>query len=359
MTHITLRGVSKTLGRVHAVRRVDLDISPGELFFILGSSGSGKSTLLSLVAGLLEPTEGSIYFGEQDVTHLPTEARNAVLCFQSYALWPHMTVEQNVRFGLETRRVSRGEMEARVREALTRVRLTGLEQRYPGELSGGQQQRVALARALVVRPACLLLDEPLSNLDTNLRNQVRNDIRQLCKDAGVTTLYVTHDQKEALSMADRIAVMHDGELLQVDTPAQLFNRPRSRLVAEFISQSNLWSGRVIGERGSLLEIETALGPVLAPPENDLRTTPSEQVWVAIRPDQVQVDASGASQLNTFHARCTDSAFLGEWSEHRLRVGDSEHPECVMRAHLIPARPELDAPLVHLPPKHVLLLPFEQ
>lgn len=354
MTTITLRGISKTLGQVKAVRDVSLSVSPGELFFILGSSGSGKSTLLNLVAGLLTPSSGTILFDERDVTQLPTEARNAVLCFQSYALWPHLTVEQNVAFGLETRGLSAALRVQRVADALEQVRLKGFERRYPGELSGGQQQRVALARALVVRPACLLLDEPLSNLDTKLRSHVRNDIRRLCKEAGLTTLYVTHDQKEALSVADRIAVMHEGELLQVDTPAVLFNRPRTRFVADFISQSNLLSGRITQARDDGVEVETAVGPVLVSDPDATAVHTGDTVWLAIRPDQVQLTNARSSHTNTFVARCVESSFLGEWSEHHLSLAGQA---VQLRLLLMPAKPHLpDEVHVCLPQNNIRLLP---
>jgi iron(III) transport system ATP-binding protein len=239
MTTVRLENLSKTFGQTIALAGVNLEIAAGELFFLLGPSGCGKSTLLRLIAGLLEPTAGRIFFNEREVTALPTQDRNAVMCFQSYALWPHMTVRENVRFGLAVRQLDRAEQKRRVDEVLSLVRLGELADRKPNQLSGGQQQRVALARALAVNPACLLLDEPLSNLDAKLRHEMRGEIRRICKSAGYTTIYVTHDQKEALSIADRIAILTAGRLEQVGTPAQVYHRPANDFVADFLKQDEV------------------------------------------------------------------------------------------------------------------------
>jgi len=250
MTCVRLDHIHKKFGETVVLHDIDLEIRAGELFFLLGPSGCGKSTLLRLIAGLHEPTAGRVFFGDRDVTALGTEQRNAVMCFQSYALWPHMTVADNVRFGLKVRRVGRKEQIQRVADVLKLVRMDGLGHRKPNELSGGQQQRVALARALAVSPDCLLLDEPLSNLDAKLRHEMRAEIRRICKESGSTTVYVTHDQKEALSVADRIAVMNDGRVVQVGTPAELYRRPRTSFVADFIGQTNLVPGKVVVDTGA-------------------------------------------------------------------------------------------------------------
>jgi iron(III) transport system ATP-binding protein len=236
MTAVRVEKIAKSFGPTVALADITLDIAAGELFFLLGPSGCGKSTLLRIIAGLLEPTNGRIFFNGQDVTNLPTQDRNAVMCFQSYALWPHMSVRDNVRFGLEVRGMSRADQDARVDEVLAMVRLTTQADRKPNQLSGGQQQRVALARALAVKPACLLLDEPLSNLDAKLRLEMRSEIRRICKEGGFTTLYVTHDQREALSIADRIAILNAGRLEQVGTPSEVFHRPASAFVEDFMKQ---------------------------------------------------------------------------------------------------------------------------
>lgn len=317
MIPIRLERVSKRLGDTLAVDAVDLEIEGGELFFLLGPSGCGKTTLLNLVAGLSEPSAGRLFFGDRDVTAQPTHQRNAVMCFQSYALWPHLSVADNVRFGLSVRSMSRQERERRVDEALALVRMQEYRDRKPAELSGGQQQRVAIARATAVRPTCLLLDEPLSNLDTRLRQEMRGEIRSICRATGLTTVYVTHDQKEALSIADRIAIMRAGRVVQVGTPAELYTQPRSAFVAEFLGQANLIPGRVLdhGAGGERVRVETALG-VLAVHGGGALAPGSDRVVLGIRPEQVRV-ASEATLENQVPARLLETWFLGDSSEHRL------------------------------------------
>src|SRR3954463_8512891 len=263
MTSVRLEKISRHFGSTVAVDDINLSIGAGELFFLLGPSGCGKSTLLRMIAGLEAPSGGHIYFGDRDVTSLGTEKRNAVMCFQSYALWPHMSVRENVRFGLDVRKIDRAKQNARVDEVLAMVQMDQLADRKPNQLSGGQQQRVALARALAVNPDCLLLDEPLSNLDAKLRQEMRTEIRRICKTGGFTTIYVTHDQKEALSVADRIAVLKDGKLVQVGTPGQLYHDPKTTFVADFIGQTNLLPGKVIERHASTVRIETVAGKFIA------------------------------------------------------------------------------------------------
>ena len=236
---IRVAGVVKRFGAATAVDHADLTVADGELFTLLGPSGCGKTTLLRLIAGFVQADAGEIRFGDRVVTGLPPHARNIGMVFQNYALWPHMTVAENVSYGLRIRKIPAAEVRARLDEGLRKVNLTGLEARYPGQLSGGQQQRVALARALVLEPDILLLDEPLSNLDAKIRVQVRAEIRQLQQALRITTIYVTHDQEEALSLSDRVAVMKDGRVLQVGAPKELYERPRTRFVADFVGTNNL------------------------------------------------------------------------------------------------------------------------
>jgi len=244
MPGVVIKRLTKRFGDVAAVEGLSLDVKPGELVSLLGPSGCGKTTTLRLVAGLLQPEIGEIWVGERCLSSptsvVPPERRRMAMIFQSYALWPHMTVAQNVAYGLRFKSaVSKGDRDRRVAEMLRIVQLAGLESRYPGELSGGQQQRVAVARALIVEPEILLLDEPLSNLDANLREEMRFEIRRLHESFGITTLYVTHDQAEAMVISDRVAVLHRGRVVQIGTAEDLFRRPRTRFVAEFIGRTNL------------------------------------------------------------------------------------------------------------------------
>jgi iron(III) transport system ATP-binding protein len=327
MTSVHLDHITKRFGSTLALDSIDLKIEAGELFFLLGPSGCGKSTLLRLIAGLHEPSSGRILFNDRDVTDLRTSKRNAVMCFQSYALWPHMTVRQNVAFGLEIRDVESAAREARIDEVLRLVQMDKYADRRPNQLSGGQQQRVALARALAVKPDCLLLDEPLSNLDAKLRNEMRSEIRRICKTAGFTTIYVTHDQKEALSIADRIAVLKDGKLAQVGTPAELYHQPSTAFVADFIGHTNLLDGTIVGRDNGQLQVETAAGRFSAA----TRGTVPDKVRVSIRPEQMRIPRNGSVSgngdgnggvphgVNRVSGKPVESTFLGEASEHVLLV----------------------------------------
>ena len=242
MESIRAEKVVKAFGETRALNGVSLEIHPGELFFLLGASGCGKSTLLRCIAGLETPNEGKIFFGDRDVTSLAPHKREAAMVFQSYALWPHLTVAKNISFGLEERKVPKDEIKRRVDEALEMVKMKGYGERSIDAMSGGQQQRVALARALVVRPKCLLLDEPLSNLDAQLRVEMRREIRRIVKDYGLTAVYVTHDQEEALAMADRMAILAGGVIEQLGAPEEIYRNPRSAYVAGFIGETNLLEG---------------------------------------------------------------------------------------------------------------------
>jgi len=286
MLPVTISGVVKSYdGKVRVLDGIDLAIAGGELFFLLGGSGCGKTTLLRLIGGFHAPDAGSVRFGERDVTRLPVEERGIGMVFQHYALWPHLTVGENVAFGLDVRKVATAEKRKRVDEALELVALPAYRERRVAELSGGQQQRVALARAIVVRPALLLLDEPLSNLDARLRAQMRSEIRRICKAAGSTAIYVTHDQGEALATADRIAVMAGGRVAQVGTPRALYERPATRTVAEFLGEANLLPATMTGPgrvRCAFAELDTAA----------ILPAAGRAVTVCIRPERVRLAEDG-------------------------------------------------------------------
>src|SRR6187401_221448 len=244
MARLQLSGITKRYGDFKAADDVSLDIADGEFLVLLGPSGCGKTTTLRIIAGFIEPTSGTVRLGDRDITTLPPWKRNTGLVFQSYALFPHMSVAENIAFGLEMRQMPKAEMAPKITEALRLVRLDHLSDRLPRQLSGGQQQRVALARALVFRPDVLLLDEPLSNLDAKLRQDVRVEIRELQKKLGLTTVMVTHDQEEALTMADRLVVMSNGQVQQVGTQRELYEHPANTFVAGFVGRTNFLRGRV-------------------------------------------------------------------------------------------------------------------
>ncbi|MFQ5614359.1 MAG: ABC transporter ATP-binding protein [Anaerolineae bacterium] len=284
---VELRNVTKRFGDIVAVDNVSLEIEDGEFFSLLGPSGCGKTTTLRMIAGFEQPTSGEIFIVGQPTAGTPAFERNTNMVFQNYALFPHMTVAQNVAFGLEMKRVSRSETRQRVAEALEMVRLPGLEDRRPNQLSGGQQQRVALARALVNRPAVLLLDEPLGALDLKLRKEMQLELKDLQHRVGITFVYVTHDQEEALTMSDRIAVMHQGRVLQVGTPTEIYERPGSRFVADFIGETNFLEGQVVEQTNGRVVVE--LRPdmaIQAPAAGDIAG--STPVTVAIRPEKLRL-----------------------------------------------------------------------
>jgi ABC-type Fe3+/spermidine/putrescine transport system ATPase subunit len=324
---IEIRAVTKRFGAVTAVDRVDLTVADGELFTLLGPSGCGKTTLLRLLAGFYQPDAGTIRFGDRVVNGLPPYERRIGMVFQNYALWPHMTVADNISYGLRLRKLPAAEVRARLQEGLRKVNLTGFEARYPGQLSGGQQQRVALARALVLNPDILLLDEPLSNLDAKIRIQVRSEIRRLQQELGITTIYVTHDQEEALSLSDRVAVMRDGHVLQVGPPKELYERPRSRFVADFVGTNNLVPGEVQGDGGRAgdLLVSTALGPLRAIASGAV----SGRCVLAVRPENVALSAVPGGDGNRVAGRVSLVSYLG----NTLRYDVQTEPGLVLKADI--------------------------
>ncbi len=318
MISVIIEGLVKRFGSLTALNGIDLRIEPGELFFLLGPSGCGKTTLLRSIAGFYIPEEGSIKFGDEDVTRLPPHKRNTGMMFQSYALWPHLNVAGNVAFGLEERKVPKAEIKRRVAEALASVKMDHLAERKINQLSGGQQQRVALARALVIRPRCLLLDEPLSNLDAKLRLEMRTEIRRACKESGLTAVYVTHDQKEALSIADRLAILEGGKIAQIGPPREVYRRPRSRLVADFISETNFIPGEVMSTDHRECHVKTVHGEFVGF-LTDPGWTPAagEKAIISVRPESWRLERANSysATINAIRGAIGTGTYLGEVAQY--------------------------------------------
>ena len=323
MSRLVLTDVSRRFGSVTAVDRFNLTLPPGEFVSLLGPSGCGKTTTLRMIAGFLDPSAGTIAMDGRTISSpgstLPPENRNMSMIFQSYAIWPNMTVAENVAFGLEVRRLPRAEIQTRVAKILDVVQMGHLAARYPQELSGGQQQRVALARAIVVQPAVLLLDEPLSNLDANLREEMRYEIRRLHDEFHITTVYVTHDQAEAMVASDRIAVMNQGRVEQVDAPRALYARPRTRFVAGFIGRTNLLDGEVRGEEVVFDRFAIARRAFAEP------AALAGRVSFSLRPQSIVLHRQpppGADRARVVPGRVTQRAYLGEHWDYTVRPADS-------------------------------------
>jgi putative spermidine/putrescine transport system ATP-binding protein len=315
MARLLLDHVSKRYGDFHAVRDVTLEVADGEFVVLLGPSGCGKTTTLRMIAGFITPTSGSVHLGERDVTTLPPWKRNAGLVFQSYALFPHLSVAQNVAFGLEMRRLGKADIAARVGEALRLVRLEHLAGRLPRQLSGGQQQRVALARALAIRPDILLLDEPLSNLDAKLRQEVRVEIRELQRQLGLTTVMVTHDQEEALTMADRLVVMNEGAVRQIGSQRDLYERPADRFVAGFVGRGTFLEGRIEGP--GRFRTEGGL---------DVRCSDGTAgpAVLALRPERLEIAAAPLAGVdNSLPGKVEFVSYLGAASDVHVRLSSSD------------------------------------
>ena len=302
-------------GTTKVLRDVSITVEPGEFFALLGPSGSGKSTLLRLIAGFIQHQSGRLLIGGRDVTGVPPWKRNVGMVFQNYALWPHMSVERNVAFGLEERRLPRDEIRRKVGAALELVGLTGYGGRRPNQLSGGQQQRVALARTLAIEPQVLLLDEPLSNLDAKLRVQMRRELRRVHDQLGITTIFVTHDQEEAMTVCDRIAVLDEGVVQQVGAPVALYDRPANRFVAQFVGSVNLFDGTLEGR----VFRSAALGELPLPASIDAAGSGPAQI--AFRPHAVTLGGAPTEGLR-LDGVVEDGEFLGEFMRYEVRVGNA-------------------------------------
>ncbi|MEN9974036.1 MAG: hypothetical protein RLZZ282_42 [Verrucomicrobiota bacterium] len=341
----------KTFGTTRALDGITLLVEPGELFFLLGASGCGKTTLLRCIAGLEIPTSGAIYFGGRDVTGMPPHQREAAMVFQSYALWPHLTVAQNIAFGLEERRIPKPEIKRRVHEALETVQLDGFGGRTIDQMSGGQQQRVSLARALIVKPKCLLLDEPLSNLDAQLRVEMRSEIRRIVKENGLTGIYVTHDQEEALAMADRMAVLNRGTIGQIGTPEEIYRNPLSAYVAQFIGATNLLDGEVLDVCGQQAWVGTAAGRI-AGRIADAAWAPSAgaRVRLSIRPEAWQI-GQGVSGIA---GKIVERVYLGPCIQYGVETAAGCQQVVEMNPHVLHAPGEAAVMLAARPEDVVVL-----
>ncbi len=351
MATLEISGLTKRFGSVVAVDAFALEIEPGMLVSLLGPSGCGKSTILRVIAGLLEPDAGTIRIGGEDITWRPPHRRNIGLVFQSYALFPHMSVFENVAFGLRRRRVGEAAIRRRVGEALALVRLSGLERRLPNELSGGQQQRVALARAIAPQPALLLLDEPLSNLDAKLRHTMRLELRRLQQELGVTTVFVTHDQEEALTMSDRICVLAEGVLQQVGTPRQIYDAPGNAFVAEFFGRSNGFDGRVTAT-GVPTTVALSENVELATSHLPADLAPGDPVRVTIRQENVAISAAGGL-TGTMEL----VSFAGSTAQFLVRLPDGIELNAEIRIGRGETLPEAGRPVrLTIAPEDVIVMP---
>jgi len=344
---IIVSDITKDFGKVRALANVNLNIREGEFFALLGPSGCGKTTLLRLLAGFESPTEGEIFIDGQAMSAVPPNHRPVNMVFQSYAIFPHLNVRQNLAYGLRRQKLPREELNRRVDEALALIKLEGFGERRSDQLSGGQRQRIALARALIKKPKVLLLDEPLGALDKKLREQMQIELRALQQEVGITFVFVTHDQEEALSMSDRIAVMSTGRVLQVDSPEQLYERPTCREVADFIGTMNFIEGRVNGATDGILIINTkAIGKIQAEPSPAFKR--GDHVLIAIRPEKIVASAEAPIDAsNSVQGRISAAAYLGDRSHLHVLVEGLESPMAVARTNILPMVKRVDSAEGHL------------
>jgi spermidine/putrescine transport system ATP-binding protein len=313
---VSVQGLTKTFGGLAAVQDVSLDVKPGEFLTLLGPSGCGKTTLLRLIAGFEEPDRGAILISGRDVAAMPPNERPVNTVFQHYALFPHRTVAGNIAFGLEMKNVPKSEIPARVEKGLEMVRLPGFGERRIDQLSGGQKQRIALARAVVLEPEVLLLDEPMAALDLKLRKEMQVEVKNLQERLKITFVFVTHDQDEALTMSDRIAVMNQGRVEQLGTPEELYERPRTRFVADFLAVKNIVECAVESVEGGKARVRTGGGTVVVA-KDDGGYKVGNKVWIGVRPEQIALSAGGE---NSFPAVIDDEIYLGDCTDWQVRVG---------------------------------------
>ena len=343
---VKIQGISKSYKKnTPVLLPLDLEIRAGELFFLLGPSGCGKSTLLRIIAGLLKPTEGKIFFDDEDITNLPPEKRQAAMVFQNYALWPHLSVFENVAFGLRAAHVPKEELRKRVMEALKLVRMEDFADRAVPSLSGGQQQRVALARAVAVSPRVLLLDEPLSNLDAKLRDEMRMEISRICHERKLTAIYVTHDRREALSMGDRIALLDRGRIQQIGAPVEIYRKPRTRFAAAFLGGVNFIQSKVVKENDACFA-KTDFGTFRMEHDTGDKTAGT----LLIRPEAIEPAKDGE---NLFRAKLNSATFLGERSELQFLTDSGTLLDVTVSGWEIPA-PGTEC-MLRIDPRDLVLL----
>jgi spermidine/putrescine ABC transporter ATP-binding subunit len=320
---VRLERISRTFGDALAVDDVSFDVQPGEFLTMLGPSGCGKTTLLRIMAGFISPSHGDIYINDERITDVPAHKRRTAMVFQNYALFPHMTVFENLAYGLRLRKVRREEIAAKIRDALELIRLDGYGERYPRQLSGGQQQRVALARAIIINPDVLLLDEPLSNLDYKLRLAMRSEIRRIQRDTGITTVFVTHDQAEALTMSDRIVILSQGRIMQVGRPTDVYENPSNKFVADFIGEANFFDGTVVAADASGVAISFGPLTVHAPAPAGVARIGGSACF-SVRPERLRIQpghADGERRQNVYDAIVEDHDYLGAVVRYYVRLGD--------------------------------------
>ena len=353
---VHLQNVVKLFGDVAAVDDVTLEIKKGELFFLLGPSGCGKTTCLRIIAGFYRPDSGNLYFDDRLMNDVPPHKRNTGMVFQNYALWPHMTVYENVEYGLNIRKLPKDVKKEKVKRALEIVQMTRFADRTANQLSGGQQQRIALARALVIEPDVLLLDEPLSNLDAKLRLEMRQEIKRIHSEAHITAIYVTHDQKEALSLADRLAVMDNGKIVQVGSPREVYNFPISRFVADFIGETNFIKGTLRAGKNQSAIVESIIGNIQSSNIYH-KISEGDALICSIRPGSINILNSPIDgKENQFHGKILNLTYLGNVEEYQLSIeGKIEATAVLHNPSSLERHPGEDI-IVQFEPKDVVLLP---
>ena len=351
---VQLNHITKAFDTMLAVNDISLTIAPGELFFLLGPSGCGKSTLLRVIAGFYHPDGGELRFDDEEMNNVPPHQRNTGMVFQNYALWPHMTVSENIEYGLRLRKLDKSIRNEKITTVLDMVEMSEYRDRPVNTLSGGQQQRIALARALVIEPSVLLLDEPLSNLDAALRQNLRDEMKEIHNRTQITTIYVTHDQVEAISMADRMAIMKDGVFVQVGTPREIYQYPADPFVASFVGETNFISGKIQEIVDGKATIETSVG-VLHTESVHHKFTPGQEVSCSIRPETIHLN--GNSTSNQLTAKVRAVTYLGRVEEYELRIADTLKLKAIIHNPGTDTKKPGETVNISISPKAIVPLPI--